>query len=100
MILNVPLMMLTMYISIIWLQFWFMGLFRPNSLDAKRIKVGSQGESAARKLISQHLNNMGPMTYHEKCVGILFLLSILLWFFRKPQFVPGWAEWLTDLKVI
>jgi len=36
--LNVPMMLIMMYLTVIWLQFWYMGLFRPNSPDAKRIK--------------------------------------------------------------
>ncbi|KAJ8982247.1 hypothetical protein NQ317_013549 [Molorchus minor] len=99
MILNVPLMLIIMYASVIWLQFWFMGSFRPNSLDAKKIRVGTQGESVARKLIAQKIQEMGPMSFHEKAVGLCFLLSIVLWFFRKPQFIVGWAELITEHQV-
>lgn len=88
-----------MYLSVLWLQFWYMGLFRPNSVDAKKIKIGSQGELVARKLISQQLKDMGPLSFHETLVAIMFVMSILLWFFRKPQFIPGWAEYITDTKV-
>ncbi|XP_056635307.1 protein I'm not dead yet isoform X1 [Diorhabda sublineata] len=99
MILNVPIMLMIMYLGIIWLQFWYMGLFRPNSVDAKKIKVGSQGEAVAKKLITHQLEQLGPMSFHEKAIGVCFLLSIILWFFRKPQFVPGWAELITEHKV-
>ncbi|XP_050502639.1 protein I'm not dead yet isoform X2 [Diabrotica virgifera virgifera] len=99
MILNVPLMLMMMYLGIIWMQFWFMGLFRPNSVDAKKIRVGQQGEAVAKKLINHQLEQLGPMSFHEKGIGLCFLLSIILWFFRKPQFVPGWAELITDHKV-
>ncbi|KAJ8956308.1 hypothetical protein NQ318_015044 [Aromia moschata] len=99
MILNVPLMLIIMYLSVVWLQFWFMGLFRPSSVDAKKIRVGTQGETVARKLIGQKINEMGPMSFHEKAVGLCFILSILLWFFRKPQFIAGWAELITQHQV-
>ncbi|KAJ8916528.1 hypothetical protein NQ315_000170 [Exocentrus adspersus] len=99
MILNVPVMLIIMYLSVVWLQFWYMGLFRPNSVDAKKIRVGTQGETVARKLISQKISEMGPMSFHEKAVGLCFLLSIVLWFFRKPQFIVGWAELITQHKV-
>lgn len=39
------------------------------------------------------------MSFHEKAVGLLFLLSVILWFFRKPQFIVGWAELITEHKV-
>lgn len=97
--LNVPMMLIMMYGSVVWLQFWYMGLFRPNSPDAKKIKVGAQGEQVARKLISRKLSEMGPMSFHEKAVGALFLFSVVLWFFRKPQFIVGWAELITQHNV-
>lgn len=99
MMINVPMMLLMMYLSLAWLQFWFMGLFRPKSADAKKIKVGTQGELVARKLISQKIDEMGPMSFHEASVAACFLLSVLLWFFRKPQFITGWAELITQHKV-
>ncbi|CAH1382339.1 unnamed protein product [Tenebrio molitor] len=99
MMLNVPMMVLMMYLSLVWLQVIFMGLFRPNSQDAKRIRVGTQGEAAARKLIRQKIDEMGPMSFHEGAVAALFVLSVLLWFFRKPQFIVGWAELITEHKV-
>ncbi|XP_076255030.1 tricarboxylate transporter protein I'm not dead yet isoform X2 [Rhynchophorus ferrugineus] len=99
MFLNVPLMLIMMYLSVAWLQFWYMGLLRPHSKDAKRIKVGEQGEIVARKVICRKLDEMGPMSFHEKAVGVLFILSVLLWFFRKPQFITGWAEMITQHKV-
>ncbi|KAJ3618286.1 hypothetical protein MTP99_006300 [Tenebrio molitor] len=83
MMLNVPMMVLMM----------------PNSQDAKRIRVGTQGEAAARKLIRQKIDEMGPMSFHEGAVAALFVLSVLLWFFRKPQFIVGWAELITEHKV-
>lgn len=99
MMVNVPLMLLMMYLSLAWLQFWFMGLFRPHSKDAKTIRVGTQGEIVARKLISQKIDEMGPMSFHEASVAACFVLSVLLWFFRKPQFITGWAELITEHKV-
>ncbi|CAG9857679.1 unnamed protein product [Phyllotreta striolata] len=99
MILNVPLMLLMMYLGIVWMQFWYMGLFRPNSADAKKIRVGQQGAAVAKKLINHQLEQLGPMSFHEGAIGCCFLLSIVLWFFRKPQFVTGWAELITNHKV-
>lgn len=76
-----------------------MGLFRPNSADAKKIKVGSQGANVAKRLIKQKLDEMGPMSFHEGGVAALFCLSVMLWFFRKPQFIVGWAELITQHSV-
>lgn len=58
-----------------------------------------QGEQVARRLIGRKLTEMGPMSFHEKAVGSLFIFSVILWFFRKPQFIAGWAEMITEHKV-
>lgn len=92
-------MLITMFLTWVWLQVLFMGLFRPNSEDANNIKTGKQGEMVATKLIKQKLEEMGTMSFHEIMVGLMFVLSVLLWFFRKPQFIPGWAELITQHKV-
>ncbi|VEN39018.1 unnamed protein product [Callosobruchus maculatus] len=99
MLFNVPVMLVVMYVSVLFLQVWFMGLFRPNSKDAAANNVGKEGEAVARKMINQQLEEMGPMSFHEICVGILFVSAILLWFFRSPQFIPGWAEFITKSKI-
>merc|ERR1719187_641733 len=28
-------------------------------------------------------------------VVINFIILLLLWFFREPQFIPGWGDWFT-----
>lgn len=99
MVINVPVMVATILLSWVYLQVVFMGLFRPNSADAKKIRIGKQGEVVANKLLKQKLEEMGPMSFHEIMVGLMFLLSVALWFFRKPQFITGWAEMITQHKV-
>lgn len=99
MVINVPIMIVTIFFSWVYLQIVFMGLFRPNSADAKKIRIGKQGEAVANKLLKQKLEEMGPMSFHEIMVGLMFLLSVALWFFRKPQFITGWAEMITQHKV-
>ncbi|KAF5284221.1 hypothetical protein FQR65_LT00221 [Abscondita terminalis] len=97
--LNVPIMLITMFLTWMWLQVLYMGLFRPKSKDAQSIRVGKQGEYVAQKLIRQKMQEMGPMTFHEISVAILFALAVLLWFFRQPQFIPGWPTLITSTKV-
>ncbi|KAK4877998.1 hypothetical protein RN001_010504 [Aquatica leii] len=97
--LNVPIMLITMFLTWLWLQILYMGLFRPKSKDAQSIRVGKQGEYVAQKLIRQKMQEMGPMTFHEISVAILFGIAVLLWFFRQPQFIPGWPTLITNTKV-
>ncbi|UYV61351.1 SLC13A5, partial [Cordylochernes scorpioides] len=51
-------------------------------------------DEAARTIISDSYKELGPMRMHEKGVLSLFMLLVLLWFFRDPQFIPGWADLL------
>lgn len=92
-------MLVMQILVVLWMQILYMGLFRPNSNDAKLINVGKDGEAAAYKMIRGKLTELGTITFHEFMVAVLFVLAILLWFFRKPQFIPGWAEVTTDMKV-
>ena len=34
------------------------------------------------------------MTFHELATLFLFIVCVLLWFFRDPQFIHGWSQFL------
>ena len=57
----------------------------------------SSGKCAARELIQQQYLTLGPITFHEVSVFILFCILILLWFFREPQFIPGWGDFFKTM---
>ncbi|KAK6640119.1 hypothetical protein RUM43_008396 [Polyplax serrata] len=92
---NVPLMALNTFLGWLWLQMFHNGLFR-----RKRIKGTSEEyRNSIRGLVMQRYEELGPLSYHEINVLCLFLVDVLLWFFRKPEFVPGWASWFPE-KVV
>lgn len=97
MLYSVPPMLLMGFLTWLWLQVMYMGMFRPNSKDAQDIDIGSQGEKVAATVIEKKYKELGPITWHESAVGILFFAVVLLWFFRNPGFVRGWPSYLTDL---
>jgi len=45
-----------------------------------------------KKLLQRQYEDLGPMTFHQAIIAILFALLILLWFFRDPGFIPGWIS--------
>lgn len=57
----------------------------------------SGGKCAAREVIQQQYRTLGPITFHEVSVFILFCILILLWFFREPQFIPGWGDFFKTM---
>ncbi|KAH0953486.1 hypothetical protein HN011_009549 [Eciton burchellii] len=99
MLYSVPPMLLMGILIWLWLQVMYMGLFRPKSKDARAIDIGKEGERVAMSVIEKKYKELGPISWHESCVGILFLLVVFLWFFRNPGFIQGWPIYITDLPV-
>ncbi|XP_077298814.1 tricarboxylate transporter protein I'm not dead yet isoform X2 [Arctopsyche grandis] len=99
MLYNVP-AMITMQLFIwVILQVLYMGLFRPNSQDAKDVNLGTQGAEIAKKVVDDQYKALGPVTWHETSAGLLFILAVFLFFLRSPGFMQGWADVMTHLKV-
>ncbi|KAF3421901.1 hypothetical protein E2986_03364 [Frieseomelitta varia] len=97
MLYSVPPMLLMGFLTWLWLQVMYMGMFRPDSKDARAINIGLQGEKVAATVVEKKYKELGPITWHESVVGILFFTVVLLWFFRNPGFTEGWPSYLTNL---
>ena len=99
MLYSVPVMLLMGLLTWLWLQVMYMGMFRPRSKDARAIDIGAQGERVAAAVIEKKYKELGPITWHESSVSVLFVTAVLLWFFRSPGFTRGWPTYITDLHV-
>ncbi|GLV36956.1 I'm not dead yet [Carabus blaptoides fortunei] len=89
---NFPGMILMTILTWLCLQIQLMGMFRTKSPEYEIIRQGAANQEMALGVIKQKLIELGPMSWHEIGVGINFLLIVFLWFFRKPQFIPGWGD--------
>ncbi|XP_061396558.1 protein I'm not dead yet-like [Musca vetustissima] len=96
---SVPSMLVYTGLMFVWLQYHFMGLFRPKSKEAEEVKLGQQGAGVAKKIIDQRYKELGPMSIHEIQVMVLFIIMVVMYFTRKPGIFPGWADWLDTVPI-
>ncbi|KAG7178041.1 Solute carrier family 13 member 2-like, partial [Homarus americanus] len=53
-------------------------------------------KAAVKKLVLSKYRELGPMAFQEVVVLTLFIILVLLWLFRAPEFIPGWSDLFTD----
>ncbi|CAN7987328.1 unnamed protein product [Ixodes hexagonus] len=83
MIYNVPPMILCVICAWLYLYFQFI---------PKRFRSGQLNQEAVRRAIKKRYDDLGPMSFHEAAVLTVFIATVLLWFFRDPYVVTGWAS--------
>ncbi|XP_038615202.1 solute carrier family 13 member 2 [Tachyglossus aculeatus] len=84
-----PTMIILLLLAWIWIQVLFLGVnFRKNFSCGGREK---ERERAAFRIIKEEQRMLGPMTFAEVAITIIFVLLVLLWFTREPGFIPGWG---------
>ena len=97
---SLPQMLACLLTAWIILQLFYLPLPFISRRSKEEISVEKEKESQIAKLIDDRYQQLGPFTYQEITVTTFFVTLILLWFFRLPGFIPGWAEALAgkDIK--
>ena len=62
----------------------------------RRDPVDPAQTAAARRVLQRRYDALGPMTFQERAVVTLLCVLVALWFFREPEFMPGWNELFTE----
>ena len=89
-------MLLNVAICWVWLQMFYIGipwrtLFMRKKSNPEDKKEVNQVDHV-RDALQKHYEDLGSMNFHEIAVLTLFIILVILWFFREPEFIAGWGD--------
>lgn len=60
--------------------------------------VSEERQTTLKAVIEQKYKELGPFTFHEGAVMVIFVTLVFLWMFQDPQFMRGWATYFGEIK--
>ncbi|XP_076817774.1 Na(+)/citrate cotransporter-like isoform X1 [Clavelina lepadiformis] len=78
-------------VSYFWISSLYLGFSVREYIGCIQRKHKTQQEINANRLLKREYKNLGPIKWSELTVLLVFVTTALLWFFREPGFMPGWA---------
>ncbi|ESO97809.1 hypothetical protein LOTGIDRAFT_104185 [Lottia gigantea] len=99
---GLPLSFLVLMVTWNWLQFFFLGfsalLFYFSATFSCKDKKQS-GENKVQEMIRKQYDALGPVTYAQKNVLVLFSILVVCWITRDLGGVGGWGDLFQPLYV-
>ncbi|GBN89544.1 Sodium-dependent low-affinity dicarboxylate transporter 1 [Araneus ventricosus] len=80
---NMPGVLLCVFFG--WIYLWLVNIY------FSKINHNDESKDEFYGIISKRYDRLGSVSSHEASVMVLFSLLIILWIFRDPKFMPGWA---------
>nr|XP_039252021.1 solute carrier family 13 member 5-like [Styela clava] len=88
-----PGMVLFLLFAWLWLQYLFLDMgFKDLFTCCCKKHAKTPEEISAENVIYRQYRDLGPMSFAEISVLVLFILLALLWLTRAPGFVNGWGS--------
>ncbi|CAL1267646.1 unnamed protein product [Larinioides sclopetarius] len=88
MIFNVPVMLFCVFIA--WGYLCLVHVRKVATVYTSAVK------KSLKQIIDKKYEELGPMTFQEKGVAVLFFLLVMLWIFRDPHFIAGWGSYFPE----
>ncbi|XP_041967199.1 solute carrier family 13 member 1 [Alosa sapidissima] len=89
-----PISFISLFLSWIWLHWLYLGSDFRSVLHSKA--GNNERETAVAKVLQEEYKALGPISRQEIISLAIFSMMVLLWFTRKPGFMPGWSSLFPD----
>lgn len=89
---GLPISILLLCSTYLYLEVYLMGLWRPNTVMAKRIEHFNQMAKIKEKVFKDRYRNQNKITCHEISIIVLIVILLILYLTRSPDWMPGWVD--------
>lgn len=88
-----PQMLLFLFIEWLYLQAMFIGIgFKHLCCCFRWKKRNTRKGKAMYAVMKQQYKDLGPITYAQGTILVMFIFLVILWLFRQPKFMGGWGD--------
>ncbi|XP_070553563.1 Na(+)/citrate cotransporter-like isoform X2 [Ptychodera flava] len=101
MLFSTPIQLVSLLLGWTWLALFYLDLKMCilNCFRKRKFKSGcgckgkeNHEEDSIVRILRKEYSDMGPMTWAENTITMVFVFLILVWFLEEPNFMPGWND--------